>query len=381
MPEVVGRLRTPRAASAPTSPQNGEEYYDTTSNRLYWWNGTQWVPAGGGSTIAAAKMRCSTSPTLAAGWQKIPLNISVYGWAGPLPSGTDPTNGRYVVPMTGFWQVNGDVEGQTPGAATDVVLSIWVNGNERSRGDRQRDPGGNILGLGVSDLLRLNQGDWVELWMYSNPSFGIQAGVQSNRLALHMVPGGVPGPSGALGTLPITPALSATSPANPVDGQLWFYPAGANGEVWLFRYRAISPSGSPYKWEFVSGSDLISGPMGSIGSTGTGAWLVFGGGPSITLPLVGEFEFEWGAIMQGAVGGTFGLNVGLGAPGIVSNYCTFISTQQWNTGTLSLTARLGGLGGSTGYSSTVTLMVNVDNGYAYNIGPGWIRATPVRVLG
>jgi hypothetical protein len=47
MPEVVGRLRTPRLASAPSSPAVGEVYYDTALSVLYWWNGTSWISAAG----------------------------------------------------------------------------------------------------------------------------------------------------------------------------------------------------------------------------------------------------------------------------------------------------------------------------------------------
>lgn len=47
MPEIVGRLRTPRLANAPTSPALGEVYYDTGTNTLYWWNGTSWISASG----------------------------------------------------------------------------------------------------------------------------------------------------------------------------------------------------------------------------------------------------------------------------------------------------------------------------------------------
>jgi hypothetical protein len=49
MPEIVGRLRTPRLAGAPASPVVGEVYYDTTTNILYWWNGTTWISASGGA--------------------------------------------------------------------------------------------------------------------------------------------------------------------------------------------------------------------------------------------------------------------------------------------------------------------------------------------
>lgn len=49
MPEIVGRLRPPRLASAPASPAYGEMYYDTGANILYWWNGTAWVSGSGGT--------------------------------------------------------------------------------------------------------------------------------------------------------------------------------------------------------------------------------------------------------------------------------------------------------------------------------------------
>lgn len=55
MPEVVGRLRTPRLSAAPSSPASGEVYYDTDDNVLYWWNGAVWISASGagGSFVEA----------------------------------------------------------------------------------------------------------------------------------------------------------------------------------------------------------------------------------------------------------------------------------------------------------------------------------------
>ena len=49
MPDITGRLRTPRLATAPASPVVGEMYYDTVVNKLYWWNSTSWVDSTGGS--------------------------------------------------------------------------------------------------------------------------------------------------------------------------------------------------------------------------------------------------------------------------------------------------------------------------------------------
>jgi hypothetical protein len=43
MPEVVGRLRPPRLASAPASPAVGEEYVNTGTNLPMHWNGLAWI--------------------------------------------------------------------------------------------------------------------------------------------------------------------------------------------------------------------------------------------------------------------------------------------------------------------------------------------------
>ena len=77
MPEVVGRLRTPRLSTAPASPQTGELYYDTDDNVLYVWNGTAWQHPGfelayAQSTSAvnviqgteATAQNCATAPAL-----------------------------------------------------------------------------------------------------------------------------------------------------------------------------------------------------------------------------------------------------------------------------------------------------------------------------
>jgi hypothetical protein len=57
MPEIVGRLRTPRLSTPPSSPVVGEVYYDTVANKLLYWDGTAWgtdIKYGGSHVPASA---------------------------------------------------------------------------------------------------------------------------------------------------------------------------------------------------------------------------------------------------------------------------------------------------------------------------------------
>lgn len=54
MPEIVGTLKPPRLASAPSTPALGQLYFDTTSGTLRTWNGTAWAPLGLPADIVVA---------------------------------------------------------------------------------------------------------------------------------------------------------------------------------------------------------------------------------------------------------------------------------------------------------------------------------------
>jgi hypothetical protein len=88
------------------------------------------------------------------------------------------------------------------------------------------------------------------------------------------------------------PALVASLPLAPVDGQEVYYLADAvNGVVWHLKYRAASPSA--YKWEFVGGSPLVSEVTAVFNRNSGGTTYadadVGGAGPSVALPLVGDY--------------------------------------------------------------------------------------------
>lgn len=90
-------------------------------------------------------------------------------------------------------------------------------------------------------------------------------------------------------------------PSSPVDGHLYDYLADAtNGIVWRFRYNA--GSASSYKWEFIGGAPLFAiidtqetAPITTYGDCATV-------GPSIVLPLAGDYDVTIGAQVYGSIG-------------------------------------------------------------------------------
>lgn len=46
MPQILSRIRLPKYGSAPSSPVAGDMYYNTTTNKVFAYNGTSWVDLG-----------------------------------------------------------------------------------------------------------------------------------------------------------------------------------------------------------------------------------------------------------------------------------------------------------------------------------------------
>lgn len=89
------------------------------------------------------------------------------------------------------------------------------------------------------------------------------------------------------------PVLSAL-PSSAVDGQIIRYQSAsmaALGIVWEFRYR----SGLTYPWEFVGGGSWFSQVITAETTASTTYADLATVGPSITMPLKGEYEVSWGA--------------------------------------------------------------------------------------
>lgn len=112
---------------------------------------------------------------------------------------------------------------------------------------------------------------------------------------------------------PTTQLRLSALPLNPWDGQIINFSADAtNGVVWTFRYWAGSPSA--YKWEFIGGTSLFSEVVTSESTTSTTYANLTTTGPSITVPLAGDYQVEIAAsnynngvnsnLMSYSIGGT-----------------------------------------------------------------------------
>ena len=175
----------------------------------------------------------------------------------------------------------------------------------------------------------------------------------------------------------LAPARVTSLPGSPFDGQEVFYAAdAANGVLWHLRYRAAA-SGS-YKWEFVGGPPMNAVVLADEGTASGSLTDLTTNGPSITMPLAGDYVFDFGAYayMTGTApqGVIIAVSINGGAPAAgtdISHAWTAISIQNQifkrtriNVGTAGHTARLR-------YSATGGATGRFSNRYIF--------ATPVRV--
>jgi hypothetical protein len=205
-------------------------------------------PPGGLAAITARAYR--TGPhDLAVGWSKVWLETLDYDTGGLW----DPVGLQFVIPRAGQYDVLGQID-VNASMGVDALISVRVNGDERSRGGRVT-AGGAWLALPVATTLDLEQGDLVDVWAYVSAATGLAPVTQgvSNYLAVSLRTG--VGPQGDPGD-PGPPGLDGLDGAPGVDGIDGIDgapglpgPAGPDGP--------IGPRGDP-------------GPQGDRGEAGTG---------------------------------------------------------------------------------------------------------------
>lgn len=212
---------------------------------------------------------------------------------------------------------------------------------------------------------------WVPGQQSDNP---FEDRVQENFDAIAVKVGSLSGLSGAVSALPTTPT----------DGQEISFTADAtNGVKWLLKYRAASAS--IYKWEYIGGSPLSAEVVTSAHETTTSTTYVAltTTGPSITLPLAGDYDIEQSMQFQNTALGMGAMSYDIGATGAVDADAAAQYQQVATVGTV-LARRVRRKAGLA--AVTLTSKYRTDTGNLQVLGTTGlvgghrlIRATPVRV--
>lgn len=167
-------------------------------------------------------------------------------------------------------------------------------------------------------------------------------------------------------------------PAAPVDGQEINYQStgmAALGIAWRLRYRAGSVSA--YKWEFLGGAPLSDEVTGTDSATSTSYAALATAGPTLTLPLAGDYDiFQHFAASTGSAGmiGAF-MSYAVGATAALDGDAAFASVMSPGWAQSASRRRR-----KTGFTAGVVLAsrYRVSSG-TISISNRILEATPVRV--
>jgi hypothetical protein len=301
-------------------------YYNTTDNTLYFWNGTAWVAASAASAP----------------------DILRYG--GAYTSGTY-NDGDIRIGADGVTYMcvtNGTTTAPVPWTSTGPTGPAGPQGPQ--------GPTGLTGPAGAGVPTPVVNGQWVK--------------GQSGAAAWSAM---------AQTDLPLTP-YATTLPASPFHGQeaILVDSVTAPTYQWLFRYNANNTTA--YKWEFIGGSPMFAGPMGSVTlATSQTTGIDITGGPVLTVLRAGIYRYTFGALVYNA--GTF--------TGAYLTYCqVFVGAAGIGA---YLSKQYHGVvydGANISNASEVTLNANsvlnmkswMDRtGNATGVSGGWIHLMPVRV--
>jgi len=383
MPEVVGTFIPPRLSSAPASPTPGQLYYDTTSNTLYYWNGTQWTAASGGQQLIfdsdqIGTIKAFSGATIPPNWLLADgrsllrtdypdlFNVisTVYGAADGTHFNLPDLRSRFIYGAT-TPAGNGGVGGAATHTLSAAEMPVhnhaaWVPGATY--------PNNYNTYAGVAGVTAVDR--------WNNTAVGnAGSGAAHNNLPPYILMAQIIKAVGAqiVAGAPVPPLVTSL-PTNPVDGQECYYLADAtNGIIFYLRYRAAAPGS--YKWEFVGGSPLYAEVLTNE-STGSATYTALAtAGPAIALPLAGDYIVELGYNGNNMAAQRTYMSYDIGATGAVDADCamTYGNANASMEATVARARRKNGLGAVT---LTAKYRMSASTGWFQN---RWMKAIPVRV--
>jgi hypothetical protein len=154
-------------------------------------DGTELSNTGSGAwgqytTIVARAYRGSAWTPSGTTWQKVPLDTVTFDTSKIV----DLVNSRIVLPIKGFYQVNGQVYVPATAASGQYVqAAVYKNGVGAALGGEGIPyASGFAMSATVSDVIQCaTVGDYLELWTYCNPALALQVASTVNYLSVTRV--------------------------------------------------------------------------------------------------------------------------------------------------------------------------------------------------
>jgi hypothetical protein len=136
------------------------------------------------ASTACARARRNTAFTTsgtAGQLTKVPLDTPVFDTSGMV----DLTNGRINIPVSGYYQVEGQAIFNGPATAQRYIVGIQRNGTSFCESGQQSTAAVGIFEPCVSDIVYCNAGDYLELWIVTtvSASVGLWISVAGNYLS------------------------------------------------------------------------------------------------------------------------------------------------------------------------------------------------------
>jgi hypothetical protein len=176
----------------------------------------------------------------------------------------------------------------------------------------------------------------------------------------------------------LTKPVVSSLPGSPTDGEVIFFQSSGmatDGIVWTLKYRAAS--GSAYKWEYIGGSDLqaVVDTDQAVNSTTYAALAT--AGPSITVPLAGDYDVAVGCFIYGTAGDGAFMSYDVGGTGAIDADAAIENHSATLTDGASVTnhRRKTALAASTALVSKYRGSTVSNQQFSRR----WMRVRPVRV--
>jgi hypothetical protein len=158
-------------------------YYDSTTNFLYYWNGTSWVAGGGSPAIYAARAHRGAAFTPPQNtFVKVPLDTVDFDPSGCI----NLANGRYVCPVAGIYDVAATLSSRMSGTGQYTLFTVAIYKNGVQISQNTAEPSLQSWGgASLSDKVQCIAGDYLELWMYNaQASAALSVDSTANYLAV-----------------------------------------------------------------------------------------------------------------------------------------------------------------------------------------------------